>query len=281
MESRKHHRFQAGLTVAVVLAASLSFTATAVAEEDPIEDPVDTWVTTGPDAVTVEAEMTHSNGGVSGTGTQASGGPSCYLREVRELDDYLTEEYFRRRMRYAPYEVICGNENRGIVWIEIDLTEPGDGDSGRITSREIALRLRDRMPIPQVTVEINPDRGLVGAESWFWIDGYNGRVLTNSTDAFGDLVEVEARVVRYEWSFGDGTTLVSDSPGQPYPARSEVRHVYERSSAGFVDGYEVVASFVFAVRYRIGDGDWIELPGITRIAEANYSVRESQSVIQR
>lgn len=143
------------------------------------------------------------------------------------------------------------------------------------------MRLRDEMPIPRVTVEINPERGLAGAESWFWIEGYGGAAITDSTDAFGDLVEVEARVQQYEWSFGDGTTLMSQTPGRAYPERSEVRHMYERSSAGLLYGYPVDVTFVFAVRYRVDGGSWIELPGITRDAHADYPVRESQAVIQR
>jgi hypothetical protein len=279
MESQRHHRIQVAVGIVVLMLTALPAAADN-GQLPPFDEPPTITVDTAPDAVTVDATDAGHGDGVSGTGTQASGGPRCYLREITDMDEDLTLEYWRRRMMYAPYNVICGNENRGVVWILIDLTEPNPrGDT--ITPRDIAMRLRDRMPIPQVTIDINPTRGLVGAESWFWIDGYRGTPLTNSTDAFGQVVEVEARVTRYEWDFGDGTTITSETPGRAYPARSEVRHVYERSSAGLENGYEVVASFVFAVRYRIGGGGWIELPGITRLSQADYPVRESQSVIQR
>jgi hypothetical protein len=143
------------------------------------------------------------------------------------------------------------------------------------------MRLRDEIPIPQVTIEMNPQPGLVGVESWFWIDGYDGSPVTHSTDAFGRLVKVEASVLRYEWSFGDGSKLVGHSVGDPYPQRSDVRHVYERSSLGLPSGYPVEVAFVFSVRYRVGGGGWIDLPGITRVAQAVYPVQESQAVIGR
>lgn len=281
MESHLGNRLP--ILVVLALLLSLGTGALPAAADDPpyTPGPVDVWVGTNPDAVTVDATTTGSRPG--GNGTQASGGsaPRCILREIpmSDWDEDLLLGYYGHRMRYAPYYVVCDGQQQGIVWIEISLSD--SGTSAARDPRDIAMELRDRMPIPRVMVEINPERGLVGAESWFWIQGYSGAPLTDSTDAFGDLVEVEATVTRYEWSFGDGATLVSDTPGQAYPARSEVRHVYERSSLGLPGGYPVEATFVFAVRYRVNGGAWIELPGITRLARADYPVRESQAVIRR
>lgn len=199
MEGNKHHRLPIFLTVAVVVLASLSVATVASAEQDPIEDPVDTWVTTEPDAVTVEAETHSSSPGVSGTGTQAGGSaPRCYLRNypTSEWDEDMSMEFFYYRMQKEPWKIICDGEWRGTVWLPIP--EEGESTPGSAEPRDVAMRLRDRMPVPAVEVEINPLRGLVGAESWFWVDGYSGAPLTNSTDAFGELIEVEARVTRYE-----------------------------------------------------------------------------------
>jgi hypothetical protein len=281
MESLVHRRLQ------VILVALLALAAVGVvpafAEDPPYTDPVNVTVDSGPDSVTVDATQTGTDPGVSGTGTQASGGsgPKCYLREVDNMDEDLTLEYFRRRMQYAPYYVICDGDIKSIVWILIPDSGSGSPGGAVRDPADVARELRDRIPIPRVTVDINPGRGLVGVESWFWIDGYDGRPITNSTDAFGDLVQVEAQVTRYEWSFGDGATFVGESPGRAYPQRSDVHHVYQRSSAGLPDGYTVVVDFVFAVRYRVNRGAWIELPGITRTSQANYPVRESQAVIDQ
>ncbi|MGZ3319276.1 MAG: hypothetical protein ACXU95_18545, partial [Isosphaeraceae bacterium] len=128
-------------------------------------------------------------------------------------------------MMYAPYYVICGNVKRGIVWIEISLDTPSTGSSSAQTPRDIAMRLRDHMPVPLATVRINPGQGLVGTESWFWIQGYTGAPVSDSTNAFGKVIQVRATVTHYDWSFGDGTTITSDTPGKAYPSRSAVRHV--------------------------------------------------------
>ena len=78
-----------------------------------------------------------------------------------------------------------------------------------------------------------------------------------------------------------GESLVARTVGQSYPDRSQIRHVYERSSAGLASGFPVQVTFSFVVRYRVSGGGWIELPSISRVAETSYPVRESQSVIQQ
>lgn len=282
MEGHRNHRVSLTIAAALIVVAMPPARAEEGVDPPPFDEPPTIVVDTNPDSVTVESEAHGNDEGVSGTGTQASGSaPRCYLRDypTSEWDEDMTMEFFYYRMQKEPWKVICDGEWRGTIWLPI----PDEGESTPRSSdpRDIAMHLRDEMPIPRVDVSINPSRGLVGVDAWFWIEGYEGTPLTDSTDAFGDLVEVEARVNRYEWSFGDGTTLTSESPGQAYPARSSVRHLYERSSAGLPEGYGVDVTFVFTVRYRVNGGRWIELPGITRTAHADYPVRESQAVIGR
>lgn len=277
METRPDHWLRIVAT-AVLVALSVGVPAATADGGDPPDWPNTITVHTDPDNVIVDSNVHGNEPG--GSGTQAAGGgPHCYLSEIKEMDEDLTLEYWARRMRYAPYYVICDGQRQGVVWIEINLNEPQPNQSA--DPRDIAMHLRDVMPIPRATVDMNPSSGVVGVESWFWLQGYSGSPVTDSTNAFGSLVEVEATVTRYEWSFGDGATLTSETPGRAYPARSDVRHVYERSSAGAPEGYSVDVTFVFAVRYRVDGGRWIEIPGITRTAHADYPVRESQAVIQR
>jgi len=243
---------------------------------DPPDWPDTITVHTEPDAAVVEATATDQNSGA--TVSTGSSGPKCHLKEPdADGDPELQAVYYAHKV---PYYLVCDDGTTSIVWLDYTQGDPGQPAPAR-DPEEVALHLRDEIPIPQVDVGMNPPRGLVGAESWFWIEGYNGEPIANSTNAFGALVEVEARVAHYEWSFGDGTVISSDSPGRAYPDRSSVRHMYERSSAGLADGYTVDASFVFSVRYRVNGGSWRSLPGITRTARANYPVRESQAVIER
>jgi hypothetical protein len=166
---------------------------------------------------------------------------------------------------------------RGLIWLDTSEEDPASA----LDPETIAMHIRDEIPVPSVEIRINPGRGLVGVESWFWLEGYDGTPIEDSTDAFGQLVEVEARVKRYEWSFGDDDTIAARTPGRPYPHRSQIRHVYQRSSVGRPSGYPVEITFVFDVRYRVDGGGWVEIPGITRVAETSYRVRESQAVIQQ
>lgn len=287
MEDRRNHRSEIATVVVVCIALMMLSPriARAGTGDTPFDWPGTVTVDTNPDAVDINANANGSAAGGAGSGTQASGGsgPHCYLKEVPgdDMDEDLTWEYWARRMRYAPYYTICDGVIKGIVWIEIQLDTPGNSGAAASDPRTIAMQIRDRMPVPQVTIDINPGRGLVGAESWFWIQGYSGRPLSHSTDAFGSLIEVQANVLRYDWSFGDGTTSSGTSLGQAYPHHSDVRHTYQRSSDGLTNGYPIDVTFVFSVRYRVGGGGWIDLPGINRVAHADYPVRESQAVIQR
>lgn len=141
----------------------------------------------------------------------------------------------------------------------------------------LAEKVRDRLPIPDLEISSNPGRGLVGLKTWFWLEG-GGHALSDSLSAFGVRVDVQALPVSYQWDFGDGTVMTSGSPGNPYPQRSSVTHMYESSSAAYQDGYAVSVTTDFEVRWRTNAGRWRALPGISRTSERFYSVAESQAV---
>lgn len=278
MEGRRDHRVLLTLGTAALIVA---LAATAFAEEHPRWDqPPTVTVDSEPDGVVVESEVRETSQGRAGGGASGSGsGASCELEPIRSIGVALEEEA-RSRPGELPFMLWCDGDAKGVVWRSLNGEDAAPGGEGE-DPRTVAMRLRDEIPIPFVTVEANPSDGLVGMESWFWIEGYDGSPITASADALGAEVEVEARAERYEWSFGDGTTLLTHTPGQPYPERSEVRHTYERSSHGHEEGYEVRVRFEFGVRYRIDGAGWQSLPGIDRTAETSYPVRESQAVIER
>lgn len=276
MEDRRDHRVRRVFVLGFALFVAGAPNPAGAQESDPFEPwPSTHTVSTNPNSVVVES---HGGGSApGGTGTQASGGSNCHAEGPGNIG--MGSVDLVNQSNSLPYALVCNGEIVGVVWLPID---PGGGAAAPAPSpRDIAMSLRDRIPIPNVTIAVNPERGLVGVDSWFWIEGYNGDPITESTDAFGSRVEVDARVQRYEWSFGDGATMKTESPGRPYPEPSDVRHVYERSSLGHDRGYPVEVGFFFSVRYRVDGGGWIDLPGIERVAEAAYPVRESQAVIRR
>jgi hypothetical protein len=274
MEDREDHRVRiaVGIVLALVLGA---LPARADEHDDPFTWPTDVVVESNSDAVVVEADAQATTLGSGGSG----GGSDCRLEVVGTIGSIFVENFEEQWSNpdLMPYLLWCGDEMRGLVWLDTG----GGSAAPALDPETIAMHIRDEIPVPDADIRINPDRGLVGVDSWFWIEGYNGAPIEESTDAFGQTVEVEARVTSYEWAFGDGDTFEAGMPGRPYPHRSQIRHVYQRSSAGLAAGYIVEVTFTFDVRYRVAGGGWLDLPGITRVASTSYPVRESQAVIQQ
>lgn len=277
MEGRRNNRVSVSLLLAVVLASQVP---TASAAGGTINGPRDTpssaIVYTTPDKAVIEATKETRSSAVSNSkGSKRN----CRLeRDTANIGSGTSRLYAEHAAAgETSFNLYCDGEFVGLIWRNLD---PGPRRSA-ISPVEMAERLREEIPIPTGLVRINPSQGLVGAESWFWIEGYDGKPVTHSTDALGIPVTVEARPMEFLWSFGDGTTVVTTSPGVAFPRESEIRHVFERSSASVPGGYPVEVRFNFAVRYRAGGSDWVELPGITRVATARYQVRESQAVLTR
>ena len=174
----------------------------------------------------------------------------------------------------------CTDGTDDLIWVDAcnfvtsDICPPAQPSADPLV---LAERVRDSLPVPGLEISSNPGRGLVGLESWFWLEG-GGQPLSDSLSAFGVRVDVKALPVSYEWDFGDRTVLTTESPGNPYPRRSPVTHMYERSSAAYQDGYPVSVTTIFEVRWRTNAGRWRALPGISRTSERSYRVIESQAV---
>lgn len=272
MEGRRDHRIQVVLITMAMLAIGLP--AGAEEKPPPLDTPPTTVVYTTPDSAVVEAEKGPSAAPANNVVNRKKS--NCHLEAVGTEGEVpgLGQVSIPAPEDKKAYWVMCDGQSVGMIWLPI---KSGSAPKPS-TPGDIAERLRSEIPMPQVSIRMNPSVGLVGNESWFWIEGYGGDAISNNTDAFGSLVEVEARPTSYEWSFGDGSTLTGDSTGRPYPERSEIRHVFERAAS---DGYQVTVRFVFEVRFRTNGGAWIDLPGITRTASTAYTVRESQAVISR
>lgn len=278
MENCRNRRIPLTLVLLVVAVSSGLGTRIANAEEPPFDVPSTIVVSTGPDAAVIDADAHASKPGANPT---ASSRPRRICRlEAIETTGYiegLGPVSLPGPPGMVPYSLTCDDGTSTVVW-----RKENPGNTSPVSApQDVARHLREEIPVPKVDIKVNPSIGLVGAESWFWIEGYSGQPIADSTDAFGQLVEVEAKATRYDWSFGDGVVFSSDSVGAAYPNRSEIRHTYERSSAATGIGYPVRVNFVFAVRYRVGGGSWIDLPGISRTAGFRYPVRETQAVISR
>ncbi len=275
MESLRDHRISIVTGFLAVVIAGTGLPAAAQEKLPPYDTSSTAAVYTTPEAAVVEATQ-QGRARDRGDAPARRSKRRCRLEPSAGLGE-ASDQLWAEHPGEALFRLSCDGELAGFVWRRID-PEPGRRGA---PPREIAMHLRDEVPIPTVSLQANPGIGLVATESWFWIGGYSGEPITRSTDAFGRSIEVDARVERYEWIFGDGASLVTSSSGRPYPEPSEVRHIYERSSAGTGEGYLVQVRFVFSVQYRVAGGPPTELPGIARTASFRYPVQESQAVITR
>lgn len=277
MESRRDNRLSLVLAVALTLIFTVG---TASAQEGQAPTDRNDRLSTAIVYTTEQSAVVEANTNANGGTVAAPSGRSTKRRQCRLEPDttnvgFANTSFYAEHQGEASFYLYCDDQYIGIVWRKLD---PTPGGRSSPSPKDLAEHLREVIPMPEVSIRINPQTGLVGTESWFWIEGYAGEPIQNSTDAFGSPVEVEARVARYEWSFGDGSKFVSESPGSAYPQRSEVRHIFQRAPS---TGYSITLSFNFSVRYRVAGGEWLDLPGISRTTTAAYRVRESQAVISR
>lgn len=254
-----------------------------VADADPTTD---VGVDTNPAGAHVELDRDLSwvESGKAGTGGTANG-PSCRRRWVTPPSPFLTDPALLGQGPVLPapptpgataYYVFCGDRYVALIWA-VPSQFNGGNRAGAL--RSLAERLVRDLPFPQAAVEVSPgERGLTGLESWFWVSGYDGTPLVDTVSGAGTTVTVEARPAAARWSFGDDSEVVGGL-GRPYPARSDVTHVYERRSDR--DGFPVNVTFDFETRYRVDGGEWQALAPVTRDAQRAYVVDEVRAQLVR
>ncbi|WP_291990136.1 hypothetical protein [Luteitalea sp.] len=183
------------------------------------------------------------------------------------------------------------------------VTLPPSASRAAITPRLFVADVLEDIPLPAAKVRMNPDLGLVAVPTWFWVEGYDGRAFgvsrrINIPAEIGDDIPIDdvprddplrrptsltivvtVRPSRYEWSFGDGTRLVTTSLGKPYPRASDVKHTYEHSSLRSPTGFTVGLTIEFTAEYSINGGAVQALPPIRRSYESSYRVQEIQPVL--
>jgi hypothetical protein len=292
-----------GLCALILIVIGVSASPRAVIADDP--DPDDGYtpqpdtppaaeisVQSNEDGVTIYIGITDTSPGVPGdavsdgdsTGSDSSG-PSCTANPMElglgHIEWLIAESPFHPGD--SPWTVECDDGYFGVVWVPMN-TDPADvqvviGPPDPIDPLSVAAELRDQLPVPDMAISANPDTGLVGLPSWFWVDGYDGAPISSSSTLGGITVEVQIVPQRYTWSFGDGANLDTTSPGQPYPAESDIQHSYEQSSLGAGGAFAVTVEISFSAQYRVNGGAWQSLDAITRSFTSNYPVQQLQSVL--
>jgi hypothetical protein len=181
---------------------------------------------------------------------------------------------------------------------------PPAGNGGSTDPYQVALNLLDHVPLPNVQINENPALGLVNLPGWFWISEYDGKPFGASQTvivppAVGPnvpitqvpandprrqstsfTVSVEVWPTSYQWTFGDGASLATQSLGQSYPAQSDIQHVYQYSSLQTQSGFPIQVTVVFAAQYQVNGGAGQGLPPMSRTYTAAYQVQEAQSLLK-
>jgi len=145
------------------------------------------------------------------------------------------------------------------------------------TTPEIALadEASSRQQWPVLRLGINPSAGLTGLPSWFWLSGTAS--MEDAVASSGPLtVRVRARLEGVSWEFGDGLGYDSLDLGQPYPAQSDIQHLYQTDTYRLTNGYRVIAILRYLVTYSVNGGVWNALGVKTRPISQQYLVYQLQ-----
>jgi hypothetical protein len=147
------------------------------------------------------------------------------------------------------------------------------------TPGELALaqEASSRQAWPRLTVGVNPDRGLTGLSSWFWLTPPNAAMAPASATAGPLTVTVRAALLDVSWDFGDGGRTDSGlGLGQAYPRQSSIGHVYQTDTYQQPGGYQVAATLRFGVWYSVNTGPWRFLGTKAKSYALSYAVNQIQ-----
>jgi hypothetical protein len=165
--------------------------------------------------------------------------------------------------------LLCNGEIVQPIWVS-----PDDIVDADALARENIERYVEDVLVPTVGIGVNPAaRGLVGLDSWFWVEGFDGSATAPPITAFGVTIDVRLSAGSVTWDFGDGG-VVSGDLGRPYPAESSVRHVHQRDGT-----YTITATIELVPEYRIDGGPWSTLPNLEASASVDHDVEQRQAVI--
>ena len=135
-----------------------------------------------------------------------------------------------------------------------DAPLPAAGPAPALTEPvEIVITTSDLLELIPSTPQILMDRGPFGlknAHTNFYSSDYESQTVTQTM--FGQEVTIVATPVEYHWDYGDGNTLVTDSPGRPvdvFNTETETSHQYTEPGL-----YTVILTTVFEGTYQVDGG---------------------------
>ncbi len=187
------------------------------------------------------------------------------------------------------------------------------GPVPQINAWDLALRAEQEFPLPPITLKVNPDPGRVNVDSWFWVEGYDGSMITHSKTQHAShtecrllngvsdcrLVDDSVTVVvhlspkNYGWTFGDDRNNAAafgnrNGLGRAYTDpdprnASPVAHAYHWSSINFLEqgGYPISLTVTWSAEFSANGGGFQGIPDVNRTFDGRHQVRQIQSIVQQ
>ncbi|WBQ04605.1 PKD domain-containing protein [Kribbella sp. CA-293567] len=127
---------------------------------------------------------------------------------------------------------------------------------------------------PGLGVKVQPvGRTLVNQATIVYTD--QSRVSVTTVTLLGFPVVVEATPLSYTWSFGDGTSVTTTTPGRPYPAM-DITHKYMKKAA-----VRLTLTTNYGARFNVAGTGWQYVDGVVPITgpTTTLQVREAVPVL--
>ncbi len=120
------------------------------------------------------------------------------------------------------------------------------------------------MPASELVVQPPGGRTLVNFDTNFYTES---EPFTRTVTLLGRRVELDIWADSFRWSFGDGSSLESESAGSPYPDL-EITHRYLSTGA-----VSAKVDTTYAARFSVDGGPWREVPGTVTISGSAEGLR--------
>jgi PKD repeat protein len=141
-----------------------------------------------------------------------------------------------------------------------------------VTLQDIAAAFRWRfVPIVPSHTNVNPSDGtLVNVDTIFYAD--TAGTMRTTITMLGEQVALTLHPTRWQWTFGDGSTMTTTTPGAPYPDTS-VTHRYSETGT-----YPASVTVTWDGTFTFG-GQTADIPGDTSRAgpAVGVTVKEAHS----
>jgi hypothetical protein len=131
---------------------------------------------------------------------------------------------------------------------------------------QVVLREVQRIGLPSLEVQVQPaGKTLVNFATNFYAEP---EAFERQVTLLGQGVDVRAEPTGFDWTFGDGATDQTESPGGAYPDL-EITHRYADADVTVSPSVDVT----YAAQFRVGDGEWQQIPQTVTISGTPVSLR--------